>query len=244
MKLKNIFFKSAISLISIITILVFSNVTNAIRTDNEVSDNQMSTRTVTSNETENTNTTEESDIMPINEEAEEVAVEENMVLELGSIQIDKYDGNREITIPVKVTNASSICGGTLAMEHFGLQFVGVENENSNFMFSTETNEMEAKTVTTFFSSNGYNGDMDVINLKFNLPEEIEDNTYFSITFAGETSLITLNTTTDGYTLNNAGITIVKGNVSNSSTLKIVLIVGIAVIVILLLAIIIKKAKRK
>lgn len=241
MKLKKIFLKSIIVTIVIITVILFTNIAHAIRTDNAVPENQMSTRTVPQNAVEETDVADESGIMPINETYGE---DSKMVLELGSMQIDKYEGNKEISLPITVKNANLLCGGIIVVNYTGLEYIGIENQNSDYVFSEVNNQEESKLVINCFSTAGHTGDISLVNLKFSLPDEIEDDKYFNVNIMEESSLITMTAETIEHSLVNSQIHIVKGNVSNFDITKTVIIAAALVVVIMVLFIVIKKVKSK
>lgn len=164
-------------------------------------------------------------------------------LNIESVEINNSEKSREISLPITVKNAQALCGGTLSIEYSSdLVFNSIENENKEYTFRAVNNPDMNKLVITFSGEEAYNGDVNLLNVRFNLPETLQENTYYLLNFADETTLLTSNTITNSYTLNDGQI-YVKGQ-NNGFNIKLILIAAAIVIILILVVLIIKKQKNK
>lgn len=169
--------------------------------------------------------------------------EEPTILNIESMQIDKFEPNKEISLPITVKNAQSLCGGSLSLNYSnGLTFLGLENKNEEFSYKIVNNENDNKVVITFSGKYGLNEDITLGSIKFKLPEQTVNESYYFITYGDETTLLTSNTMTNSYNLESSQI-YVKSEKTKSSSFKLVIIILIIILLILVVLIVRKKFKK-
>lgn len=172
---------------------------------------------------------------------------EEIELKIESLNIEKFEKNKEISLPISVTNAQALCGGSLNINYSSdLVFKDIENKNEQFSYQVANNAEEHKLVISFSGKEGYDGDIILLNVKFKLPETSKNSNYYLLTFDKEnTALLTTNTMNNSYTIKDGEIYIKNGN--ERSNINIILIV-LAIIVLGFIFIIVvntvKKNKRK
>lgn len=217
-------------LIMIFLASIMLSIFNISKAENVISTNEDKTMNTLKNDIENEGETNQ-------------ISEEPMILNIESIQIDKFEPNKEISLPITVKNAESLCGGTLSLSYSnGLTFLGLENKNEDFSYKIVNNEDDNKVVITFSGKYGFNEDITLGNIKFKLPEQTENDSYYFVTYEDETTLLTSNTMTNSYELENSQIYIKKGKTKFSSS-KLLLIILIIILLILIVLIVRKKIKK-
>lgn len=217
-------------LIMIFLASIMLSIFNISEAENVISTNEDKTMNTLKNDIENEGETNQ-------------ISEEPMILNIESIQIDKFEPNKEISLPITVKNAESLCGGTLSLSYSnGLTFLGLENKNEDFSYKIVNNEDDNKVVITFSGKYGFNEDITLGNIKFKLPEQTENDSYYFVTYEDETTLLTSNTMTNSYELENSQIYIKKGKTKFSSS-KLLLIILIIILLILIVLIVRKKIKK-
>lgn len=228
MRNNRIFFKCLI--IIFLTSIILS-IFNIAKAENIISTNENETITTLKNDIENEETTNN-------------ISEEPMILNIESIQIDKFEPNKEISLPITIKNAKSLCGGTLSLSYSnGLTLLGLENKNEEFSYKIVNNEDDNKVVITFSGKYGFNENITLANIKFKLPEQAENESYYFITYEDETTLLTSNTITNSYKLESSQIYIKNGK-TKSSNFKLVLIILLIIILLILVLLVVRLKNKK
>ncbi|MBP3502651.1 MAG: hypothetical protein J6K42_04140 [Clostridia bacterium] len=213
--------------IKILLIILMSFV--LFKTTYAVEDNAVkSTRTTTANETI----------------TEDYNRQEKMILEITGVEAGKKCENKEVSVDINVKNANYITAGTIQIKYDSrLQYINTENENSEYTIQSVNNKNESVIVIAFTSNEGKSGDFKICSLKFKLPEKIEEETYYNVSFGDETKIITSNNLGNNYKLTPAVIHCEKQ--SSTAYFKYILIIlGIIVVLVLLIRVMNKLKNKK
>lgn len=168
--------------------------------------------------------------------------QDKMEVEITSVEAGKKCANKEVSVDINVKNANYITAGTVQIKYDSrLQFVNVENINSEYTIQMANNKNESIVVIAFTSNESKSGDFKLCSLKFKMPEKINDETYYNVSFGDETKFMTSNNLGNNYKLTPAVIHCEK---QSGKSWTIYFLIALAFIIVLILIRTFNKSKNK